>query len=289
MKTSALGIILESPLSALLKLGILSELSEDLSMEVQPDYDISSYQGPIDKEYSLQEWHDLSEKYSLIYRVEIEEYGYRVDDDDTLYGALDDSGLGEISYKIAHLDRQARKIEFRGSLFGSRIEIGADYIPVICKLKLLALEAGYPMPFHRELMAEAYSLELDGQGKFAFFLYFAAIDNLINREFIHANELEIGEDIPEELLKRRLRDKLKDAMKYKLDGADVGGNSLCNEALRLFSECVTIRDQIAHGQLKHNLTDKNLKRAFALCVIITAFFDASCTNLNSLTKFLRPS
>lgn len=289
MKPSAQNIIIRDRVSALLRLGILSEVEEKINMEVLPDYDISKYEGPVEKEYSLQEWHDLSKKYSIIFEAGIGDYGYRVEDDDTLYRALNDSGSGELSYKIAYLDRQARKIEFRGSLFGSGFEIGAIYTPVLCKLNLLALVVGCSMPFYRELIAEAYSLELDGQTKFSFFLYFAAIDHLINKVFNDVNDLEMGAEIPEELRQWRLRDKLKFAMKHKLNGADVGGNALCNEALKLFTECVSIRNEIAHGQLRHNLRQDDLNCVFALCIIIAIFLDEGCTDLSSLEKFIFPS
>lgn len=133
------------------------------------------------------------------------------------------------------IDNNEQKVNYHGSFHGDSLGIyHSDNF--YCQLQLVGSNSD--LPFHKELLLEAYSLILEKNYKLAFFTAFTALENFCN---VKSNT---------ELESNSLSDKFKKAF-IKASPCLVGEEAYRQLKTNL-SDLILIRNQIAHGNENGN-------------------------------------
>ena len=113
----------------LAKLGVAERATKIIRSEPQADYESVAYAGMDDRDYPLWQHESLRDDWLYLFDVELEDYGYDVDEpiaDQELPKASSDGDIGAIRYGIELIDRFGCQIILRGHLKGASFELNLD-------------------------------------------------------------------------------------------------------------------------------------------------------------------
>lgn len=255
---------------------------------INANYDFTTYDGFVDKEYPLWQELNIEEHFRFIHEVDILDFGYDIDDypDDELpkytSGSGGRAGAGEINFKIQAIDRFACRVSFLGHLRGSSFELG---LSVKFRLNVLGYSKDNWLGFAGETIAEGYAFSCMKRWKQAFFCYFSALDSIIDAK-IHAHNTEaLDGDKIEEV--QRLADKLtilaKKSVPTHING--LNGVKIWGNFLGTFKRIVKTRDKIAHNVDHAPITEKDADDCFSTLAISVAFLHGGAFDEKNIKSY----
>ena len=149
----------------LVALDVAERRQFEIVAEMEADYDAQPYAGMDDRDYPLWQKHRLGDEWTFVLDVELEDYGYAVDDvfeDMELPKSSGDGDIGAVRYELEFLDRFSGNLMFRGHLKGASYELNMD---VRLKLSIFGHRRPGRLGFAGETLAEGYAFELERRYK----------------------------------------------------------------------------------------------------------------------------
>lgn len=241
--------------------------------ELLPDFDFIPYDGLVDRHYPV--WHefDLSDEAIFIHRIQMDDYGYFVDEElpeDPEYELpkATSESTGRLALELQMADRFGCKALVRGSLSGSSIEMNMDvrFNFVIASYSRKSRSFGYAA----EAIAEGFAFEEEGKLKQAFFSYFSALDSFVESE---REKLNQGQPNDEQIKPNiRLIEKLQAIIKTNLPPSVGGLNNVKSwgDVKNGFERCEKLRNAIAHNRETAPVAQADVDLCFAVFAIIVA-------------------
>lgn len=273
--------------AVLVGLGAAERYQYNIRTEVELDFDAQPYDGISDRNYPLWDTHCL-EDVVFVHDVIIDDFGYELENEiqeEELPKFTSDGGIGELSYKLAFLDRFSGRLLFRGHLKGSSFEMNMD---ILLRLSVLAYrERGY-LGFAGETLAEGYAFELEARYKQAFFCYFSAFESHVEvcRE---ANNLTA-------LAKDKILENDRLASKFsKLVKAQLPGTRKLNEIkfwgalVGSMAKLEGLRNAIAHNREHDPVRHKDVEEAFVLFAIAVPLLASVTADAEAVVHYYRLS
>jgi len=275
-----------------LPLFVISKLhayDERASLLIKPDFDISSYEGPVDKEYALREEIDLSNKYKYIFDVNLEDFGYLVEDDDTLYKEKGNSGEGRINYQIDNINNRERIVRLKGVLFGSGYDIGSEFLDTIAELNIIGLsyDDSVDLKLYQELLLEGHLLELEKSFRMSFFSYFTAIEAFVS-ESLENIKINIPTELHDSLERLSLDDKVRILAKERFETSDFIKIKLWGQFSGLLKSIKDKRNKIAHGKCNIEITQDDVTNCFICASVLVGIYEFKKKDFHSIAKLLHP-
>lgn len=270
----------------LTKLGVAERETKIIRSEPQADYEAVAYAGMDDRDYPLWQLESLRENWLYLFDVELEDYGYDIDEpiaDQELPKASSDGDIGAIRYGIELIDRFGCQIILRGHLKGASFELNLD---IALRLSILGCTYGGLLGFAGETIAEGYAFELEGRSKQAFFCYFSALESVI--EARRRTLCGDGENsaIP---YNDRLPDKLGKLVVATAPEGHGGLNSIpfWGSLLTRFKAMELLRNAIAHNEKHKTPTEADAADAFVALAIIVAMLHGGGSSALSTLGYYR--
>lgn len=287
----------------LLKLNILNSDSLIIRINNFPDNDISTYHREIDTDYYFKNTWDFKHHFKYITKINFSEKRVYHSDDikevsDDLNISLDsnniEESLNEIyslendnysnygtepyfdefklhRLRLNYVDNISKKVNYEGSFYGNN----ETFEPLDWGLFSLINIVGIPIyisDFYKELIAESYLLQLNGNYKLSYFIAYSALENYINYKF-GSEEIE-----------ERLKDKLKDLIKIK--SPDLTKNKIYTSVIADFDLFTRKRNIIAHGKTEIEITEEELEKALLFTLIIINSDEFNLTTFTELYENL---
>lgn len=276
----------------LLPLYVLSKLEvtkERIPLSVEPDYDISTYEGIVDKEYYLKEEIDLSETYKYVFRVDLEDFGYVVDDADELFREKGSSGEGRIDYHIEGTLYRERLVKLKGVLFGNSFDIGSEFLETVAELSIIGVTntSAKCLELYQELLLEGYLLELECNYKMSFFTYFTAVEAFVSQA-LDAIKSTIFSELHEPLERLPIDEKVRILAKNSFNTNDLKSIAIWGEFSGLLKVIKDKRNKIAHGKSADLINHDDVNDCFTYACILITFYQHRKKTFQEISKYLHP-
>jgi len=280
------SLLVGSREQVLTKLGVAERETKIIRSEPQPDYEAVAYAGMDDRDYPLWQREFLRDDWLYLFDVELEDYGYDVDEpiaDHELPKASSDGDIGAVRYGIELIDRFGCQIILRGHLKGASFELNLD---IALRLSILGCTYGGFLGFAGETLAEGYALELEGRSKQAFFCYFSALESVIE-----ARRRTLCGDVENSAIpyNDRLPDKLGKLVVATVPEGHGGLNSIpfWGSLLTRFKTMELLRNAIAHNEKHETPTEADAADAFVALAIIVAMLHGGDSSALSMLDYYR--
>ncbi|MBE5322038.1 hypothetical protein IM793_22980 [Pedobacter sp. MR2016-19] len=259
-----------------------------------PDYDLSSYEGEIGKDYIFNNtWNfrddmsyvlnfkfgDLRIYHSEDIRRMVADSGIEVDEkiEDFLdhithadpelltdYG-LEGNEYDEFKIKVLmpqSIENAKRLLWYKGVFFGDSIYIDPIDFAVYTKLGITYVPALTELKFYEALIGESISISDGNQNNLAFFTLFSAFDSLVNTELKnlgHANKK------PEDSIAKKFE------ILFTRRFGNIGNHEIYNSFKKKFLAFKDFRNSIAHGSKPIKISEGELKemQLFVLTMLIS--------------------
>jgi len=276
------GLLADGREQVLTKLGVAERETKIIRSAPQADYEAVAYAGMDDRDYPLWQRESLRDDWLYLFDVDLEDYGYDVDEpfaDQEMPKASSDGDIGAIRYGIELIDRFGCQIILRGHLKGASFELNLD---IALKLSILGCTYSGLLGFAGETIAEGYAFELEGRSKQAFFCYFSALESVIEarRRDLFGN----GENSPIPV-NDRLPDKLGKLVAYTSPEGHGGLNSIpfWGSLLTRFKALEKLRNAIAHNEKHDAPTKADAADAFVtMATVVAMLHGGNCSTLSIL-------
>lgn len=254
----------------------ISEYSEEVTVSTYPDPNLVTHDKFTDKEYFLEDEMDFSEYYSVIFKADIDDYGFNVDGE--LLVDLGDER--KLSYVLHRINERQRKIELRGILKGGYSDIDEEAIAKL-RIKAVTKESYLTLDLFKELAIDAYLLEAESNIKMAFFTYFSAMEAVIRYRL---DEIKKGvyTELHDALEHLSLDAKVRIVAKNSFSTYDLASVAIWGEYQGALRNAKRIRNLIAHGKLDTEISNLDLQRCIACYVITYCFSFKGCTTFNDI-------
>ena len=256
------------------KLKLILIAKVEFEIDLDPDCDSTEYDKHKYKEYVFFQKEYFNEMYNSILDCYIEDYGFKSDNKEEnekinaegseLKKTIStDFGDGINKFELQGIDNINKTLNFYGAFFGDSAIMNmsnfSDFKPVaVCLIGYIPKNIK-EKEFYYQLLAESRLLLEEDKINLAFFTAFSAIDLYIN-EWEENHQLTIEKN-------RRLKEKLKDIFKTKLDIQDLGKHKVWTSLITEFDRLESLRNDIAHGrQIELHKNDYN-----ELIIVIISF------------------
>lgn len=274
MSYSTFKKIANIELSLLSLLGMLKTESRIIQLDNYPDFDLSGYEGFVEKPYFFRDSWGFSDAYAAIISASIEHVGvFHFDDvrrlaseykvpfrknesfdvvlnrirainSDLMWEEATDpdfNGFKISEIKIERIDQFGKEVQFFGGYSGASDSIQPMDWNILVECSFNALVSGARFGgFYADLIAESYALRYVRNHKLAFFIVFSALENYIN-ERLDSHERE-----------GRLKDKLSELFRNKF--GCLQRHQIYTSIVGEYDSWESIRHGIAHGKVSQSVT-----------------------------------
>ncbi|EKT4505771.1 hypothetical protein QM325_24585 [Pseudomonas putida] len=251
-------------------------------INLHPDTDLIKHDKHVDKEYVVEDKLDLHEEYPFLLKADLEEYGYR--DDENFITDFND-GRG-ISYSLKSLDQRRAKIYLRGVLTGSYAEMDMD-AECLVKIEAIEKEDYDALALHEALAIEGYLLHQEGNYKLAFFMYFSAVEAIV-RSIIDKVKQGCTEEEANKLERSTLPEKVKVAGKHAFNTDKLISLPVWNDLTRLTKQCTADRNIIAHGLEGGSFSSEDAEMAAACYIVVQQVLLNGVSTMPDIVNIYKP-
>jgi hypothetical protein len=277
--------IAENKLPALFHLSKIGTYHNEILLDNQPDYDLTSYEGLNQKEYALNEIANISSDYQYIFHVDLHDLK-QIDH-------YDNEEIGDISskYFIKRIDRRLKDIEFKGQLLGDGFDIGGELYKTTVDIEVVGLTKvdASQLSLYQELMLEGHLLELENNYRMSFFTYFTALESFV-REKLEEIKNNTYKELHDKIENLSLRDKISILFKkeFNIENLDESTFWSTLSGSKLIKKAVDMRNDIAHGKHKDDLTQEIVDDCFLLMALLIGSLRDHIHDVNKIRKYLYP-
>ena len=223
---------------------------------------------------------DLSDEYSFLFAVEVNEFGVLPDGED-VSAEMFVSETDEFSLQldVSQLFRHNRIVKLQGAMLGGT------------SLELLLLDSGIifkawglskkeiPTEFFKETLAEALSFELEGRLKQGFFLYMTAIDSFIG---LCLSDLTKYKELHDHLTYMKIEEKLSLSLKRFVDRDSIDDIPLMSYVKDIFSKCLKYRNDIAHSSRSVKINEGKINDVVFLTLVLQMMREIKSADMEEL-------
>ena len=264
----------------------LKRFEEKIDYPIHPNYEMNKYEGFNEKEYYLHHNLSLRKKYKYIAAIDLEDYGYVVDEEDSdLYKQKNNEGSGKIYLEEANQSLRNHEISINGSINGSGMDMSSGNEPIVV-LRGLGIPHKEKLTLFQELLMDAYLLEKEDNFKVSFFGYFSAIESFVTSQLETVQKL-IPKELHESLERLQLDQKISIVAKHAYETEDLQTIKLWGDLSGNFRELKFKRNKIAHGQENLAIKQDDLNLIFGvICLLVN--LSKKFSDITELRKSLYP-
>lgn len=287
-------------------LNILERGRKIIQLDNHPDYDLSSYEGFVEKPYFFRDTWSFANDYSAIINIVVEHVGvFHFDDiqrlsseynvpfrsdgsfdiilnsvrnmnpnlmwEDAIDPDFDGFKLQEV--KISSVDQFRKTVEFLGGYTGCSDSIQPMDWNIVVECSFNGFVSGeHYGGFYADLIAESYALREAGNHKLSYFIAFTAFENYIN-EHLDAHDKE-----------GRLKDKLSEI--FKVQFGDLGKHQVYTSVVGEFDTWEAMRHAVAHGKGKIEVAREHVEGLMVFVLTLLSSIELLETTFDGLYEKL---
>lgn len=285
-------------------LGILEVRSKIIQIDNDPDYDLSNYQGTVEKTYFFKDSWSFDGEFGAVIDVSIEnqcvfhfddikrlakEYKVHFDSSNPCDVVLNEirknnkdlmweegtspefDGFKLNDIRVERIDHSEKVVHFFGSYDGDSYSIQPmDWnIFIECSFYSFASSDTFG-EFYVDLIAESYSLRDAGNMKLSYFLMYAAFENYINERLNAHDKAD------------RLKDKLNELFNSQF--SPLQKHQIYTSIIGEFDKWEKIRNGIAHGKAKIEITSEMVEGLTIFALALIASFESRESQFDLLSR-----
>ena len=271
------------------RLNVINYTKEIFDLSLYPDWDSTEYDKDNSKDYVFFNTEYFKNKYDTVIKCHLEDYGFWSDDkeDNELFNVegeelIKDIGDSSSNHKINTLvvkgiNNFEKEINFYGAFHGDSFTMdlgGLTSFKPIAECYLLYVPKNIKSrKFYYQLLAESRLLLEEDKVKLAFFTAFSAFDLYITYWEEYHNLIKYADD--ENVLNRRLEERLKDIYKNALSIDNIGKNIIWSSLMNEYNYLTDKRNDIAHGR-DSEIIYEDYKNLIALISTFILTMECSC-------------
>ncbi|WP_279156504.1 hypothetical protein [Obesumbacterium proteus] len=222
--------------------GAVSTLhTEYLGLEI--DEQVTPYAKSSIKDYAILEKHYLSSHYDYFLHISLEDYGI-----------LQDDGYFSRQYSDGHLNLYIDSVGYhscevclKGNLYGDTLYDSTHTNKAVYKICAIKKGGLVKLKTEEQLVLEGERLYDEGNLKMAFFMYFSAMESLINSK-VSNYAVKIHAELHDALEYLSLDEKLRLVTKEALNTTDFDTIKVWSKIMETFNSSKSKRNLIAHGK-----------------------------------------
>lgn len=234
------------------------------AISIFPDFDTSTYEGSITKEYPLNEELDLSNDFLYISSAAIDEAGYLIDG-----RIVPDKGdsYGRLLLSISALHERTCKLSIHGTIFIDSSGFHHDeHLPTI-KLTLTGVRKDAELSIFQSLVLEGHALYMEKNYRMSFFTLFTAVEAKITF-YLQSYSNKIYKELHYALEHLALDDKLRIVCREAWDGAELANIKIWGDVIGLLGNLKKLRNDMAHAKEFVAITQANVIDMFMMACIL---------------------
>lgn len=249
---------------------------EYLGLEI--DEQVTPYVKSYIKDYAILEKHYFSSRYDYLLDISLEDYGI-LQDDGTLSRQYSE---GRLNLYIDSVSYHSCEVCLKGDLYGdTNYDSTHDNKVVykVCAIKKGDLEK---LKTEEQLVLEGERLYDVGNLKMAFFMYFSAVESLINSK-VSNYAVKIHAELHDALEYLSLDEKLRLVTKEALNTTDFDTIKVWSKIMETFNSSKSKRNLIAHGKsVDINMDD--VDGIYMSLLLITGVLNFGLSKFNDINR-----
>ncbi|PQK93309.1 hypothetical protein [Pantoea ananatis] len=255
---------------------VTNSIIQPLSLDI--DEKITPYEKSVIKDYAIKEVHYFERHYDYLISIDIKDYGLRQDDGEYSPHYND----GELKLDIDSIDHKSLQVTLKGSLFGDTnydSSMGGEVVYDIVGIKLGQFKN---LKTEEHLVIEGERLYDEGNYKMAFFMFFSAVESLINSH-IDKYLPKVHSELHYSVEYLSLEDKLRVAAKEALNVSDLNTVGVWGKIMGTFNSSKNKRNLIAHGKTAQIDAD-NVDDIYLSLLLVSGVLNYNLTTFNDINR-----
>ncbi|HEX8569613.1 MAG TPA: hypothetical protein VF699_06790 [Caulobacteraceae bacterium] len=235
------------------------------------------------RNHSVRSTLDLSERFHIVFGVELLAAGVLPDGEVlAAENILPETDEFSVSYRIVDVDHQRARVTIEGT-FKRATSLEIDYLRSAAHLRVFGVaKEDLPVPYYKQAIGDALSLQLEERENLSFFTYMTALDAMINFQL---GDLKEYSEISHCVTRLQLEEKFRLALKRVLNTRDVGAMPLVSRLLTIFGESVDKRNAIAHSLKPITITKLELDEVCFTYIAFQMMVMCGSSDLPELTDY----
>jgi hypothetical protein len=275
------------------KLGFLESEIKFISIDNNPNYDISPYEREqLANYYFKNKWDfrfsfdfiieakvlgsaifhndhitEICDEYKIDYEPDYDKYtdivekAYAIDKDSfsnhSFDADLENYKLNDL--QISSINNEKKELIYEGSYWGDSSSIDPLDFELIARIKVFGADKYFNnQEFYSQLLIESFILISENKNKLSFFMTYSALENFVNT-IMNSHE----ED-------SRFKDKVKELFKTHL--TNYSTNQIYTSVIGDFDKFTTIRNTIVHGKEEIEIDDDCASSFLRFVLILVALY-----------------
>lgn len=251
-------------------------ISKDLRLDI--DESITPFEKGIIKDYAINEVHYFDEDYDYLISVCLDNYGHLLDGGSYSTRYND----GELTLDIDSIDHKSCSVNVKGKLYGN---IGQDsFNGNEVRYQVVGIKSGNlaTLKTEQQLVLEGERLYDESNYKMAFFMFFSAVESIIN---FHAAAYasKIHSELHYSLEYLSLDNKLRLTAKEALKTSDLGSVNVWSKVMETFNSSKDKRNLIAHGK-PAEINEEDVDGIYFSLLLITSILNYGLSTFNDINR-----
>lgn len=255
---------------------VTNTITEPLSLDI--DEQITPYQKGVIKDYAINETHYFGSKYDYLIDVNIKNFGHK-QDDKTYSPRYND---GELKLNIDSVDNKSCRVTLKGSLYGDTNYDSFQGGEVVYNVIGIKSGGSKNLKTEEQLVIEGERLYDEGNLKMAFFMFFSAVESLINSH-IEQYLPKVHSELHYSIEYLSLEDKLRVVAKEALNVSELNAVGVWGKIMDTFTSSKIERNFIAHGR-STNINTDNVDDIYLSLLLITGVLNFKLTTFNEINR-----
>lgn len=255
---------------------VINNHPEYLGLEI--DEQVTPYVKSYIKDYAILEKHYLSSHYDYLLHISLEDYGILQDD-----GSFSRQySEGQLNLYIDSVSYHSCEVCLKGSLYGDTLYDSTHNNKVLYKICAIRKDGLAKLKTEQQLVLEGERLYDEGNLKMAFFMYFSALESLVNSKVTNY-AVKIHDELHDALEYLSLDEKLRLVTKEALNTTNFDTIKVWSKIMEDFNSSKTKRNLFAHGK-PVNINHGDVSNIYISLLLVTGVLNFGLSTFNDINR-----